>query len=107
MPFSLGHISVKESCLESISDENLMDCFGIPFGMGENKDLILRMGTDKFDDVIQFLFMVYRDISMMDLIYRYSFAYFNEFIAGNMLFDNGFHIIVHGRRKGKRLLNML
>jgi hypothetical protein len=83
-----------------------MYSFGISFGVRKNKHLIFRMSLDEFDDVIEFLFMFYRKISMMNLIYGHSFTDFNKFITRDMIFDDSFHLIIHGRREGKCLFNI-
>lgn len=74
--------------------------------MGKNKHLIIGMRFDEFDDIIKFLLMFYRQISMMDLIYRDSFPYLDKLITRDMLFDNRLHLIIHRCRKGKRLFNV-
>ena len=35
----------------------------------------------------------------MNFIYRHSLTYFDKFIGRNMVFDDSFHFIIHGRRK--------
>jgi hypothetical protein len=64
------------------------------------------MSLDEPDDVIEFLFMLYRKISMMDLIHGHSFTDLDEFIGGNMIFDDSFHLIIHGSRKGIGLFDV-
>ena len=43
---------------------------------------------------------------MMNFINRNSFPYFDKFIRRDMFFDNGLHLIVHGRRKSIGLFNV-
>ena len=50
--------------------------------------------------------MFYRDISMVDFVHRNRFTYFDEFVTGNMILDDGFHLIIHGCRKSIGLLYM-
>gem|GEM_PF-6361561 len=52
LSFSLSHISVEKPRFESISDKYLMYCFGIPFGVGEDKYLIFCMRFDQSNNVV-------------------------------------------------------
>lgn len=99
LPFSLRHISVQDTGLKSISDQDLMDSLCISLGMSEDDHFIIRMRFDEFDDIIKLLFMIHRKKSMMDLIHRDAFAYFDELITWDMLFDDSLHLIIHSRGK--------
>ena len=107
LSFSLSHISVEKSCFEPISEKYLMYCLGISFGMGKNKYFVFCMSPKKFDDIIQFFFMFYGKISMMNLVHGNAFTYFDEFIGGDMFLDDSFHLIIHSCRKCIGLFDVL
>lgn len=103
LSFSLCHITIQQTSFEFISNQNLVDRFSVPLGMGKNQYFIMGICFNEFDNIIELLFMVYSKISMMYFVYGDSLTYLDKLITRDMCFDDSFHLIIHSSRKSKRL----